>query len=647
MKGVQDYARDLTSPEVKVRRHAAFQLRYFGRPALAPLETALRDSDPLVALGAMDSLRWLRDEGCVPKLIAILNQKHDLLSPEAAGILGDLGFREAFPALRAAARDPAFPGREEVLLALGAFPEQGLEKELLSFLAEAENPDEEVACAEALAELQCYRAMPQIIELYYRLDDDFYRDDLTRCLASLLGKPEFFQEGEIDLADATEFFSSLVNEEIAEAPPELKKIYKSALQALQKKSFRRFYESLAEALLLTSYAVLEAAGILEESDFHDEDRILQKLIDTRLGAIITTFSFLSQKKLITREKYTGRDLELAVFCTSATWEELNRIFEKRNPGAAAGKADDLAALITQMIITSTVKPRFLLKKIIGYGDPAVNPLKSVLKKYPGSQAGFWAAEALGEINTPGAVEALLEVIPDVDPEDEDGELMLHTIQDALAFCGEKVIEPALKKIQAWTNTGSWQNIISVGGALAKIRHPRSLSFLLGQLEDANPEIRRAALEHLQEYGDPAAIFQIRRLLADEDEEVVEAAQVALVELGENNGISFPEMAELKKEVERIRTSKFDQELYKLHTRFPDLFDADPDDEPEWLPDEDEEGWEESAPLFDEEEDDDEEWADHPPLKPIVKPPKIGRNDPCPCGSGKKYKKCCGKPVGSG
>ena len=28
-------------------------------------------------------------------------------------------------------------------------------------------------------------------------------------------------------------------------------------------------------------------------------------------------------------------------------------------------------------------------------------------------------------------------------------------------------------------------------------------------------------------------------------------------------------------------------------------------------------------------------------KTIVKPPKVGRNDPCPCGSGKKYKKCCG------
>jgi preprotein translocase subunit SecA len=28
-------------------------------------------------------------------------------------------------------------------------------------------------------------------------------------------------------------------------------------------------------------------------------------------------------------------------------------------------------------------------------------------------------------------------------------------------------------------------------------------------------------------------------------------------------------------------------------------------------------------------------------QPVVKGQKVGRNDPCPCGSGKKYKKCCG------
>lgn len=29
-------------------------------------------------------------------------------------------------------------------------------------------------------------------------------------------------------------------------------------------------------------------------------------------------------------------------------------------------------------------------------------------------------------------------------------------------------------------------------------------------------------------------------------------------------------------------------------------------------------------------------------QPFVREPKVGRNDPCRCGSGKKYKKCCGK-----
>ena len=34
--------------------------------------------------------------------------------------------------------------------------------------------------------------------------------------------------------------------------------------------------------------------------------------------------------------------------------------------------------------------------------------------------------------------------------------------------------------------------------------------------------------------------------------------------------------------------------------------------------------------------------DTPKRKPVKAEKKIGRNDPCPCGSGKKYKNCCGK-----
>lgn len=40
------------------------------------------------------------------------------------------------------------------------------------------------------------------------------------------------------------------------------------------------------------------------------------------------------------------------------------------------------------------------------------------------------------------------------------------------------------------------------------------------------------------------------------------------------------------------------------------------------------------------------WMAHPKVKPVQQPivnaEKVGRNDPCPCGSGKKFKQCCGK-----
>ena len=37
------------------------------------------------------------------------------------------------------------------------------------------------------------------------------------------------------------------------------------------------------------------------------------------------------------------------------------------------------------------------------------------------------------------------------------------------------------------------------------------------------------------------------------------------------------------------------------------------------------------------------FAQELPMKggTVVRGPQPGRNDPCPCGSGKKYKKCCG------
>lgn len=59
----------------------------------------------------------------------------------------------------------------------------------------------------------------------------------------------------------------------------------------------------------------------------------------------------------------------------------------------------------------------------------------------------------------------------------------------------------------------------------------------------------------------------------------------------------------------------------------------------WEDEDDEDDWED--------EEDDDDWDDDGSplvLHPTVRrdEPKVGRNAPCPCGSGKKYKNCCGR-----
>ncbi len=44
-----------------------------------------------------------------------------------------------------------------------------------------------------------------------------------------------------------------------------------------------------------------------------------------------------------------------------------------------------------------------------------------------------------------------------------------------------------------------------------------------------------------------------------------------------------------------------------------------------------------------EEEDEFDDDDYYPETFVRSEPKIGRNEPCPCGSGKKYKRCCGAP----
>ena len=88
-------------------------------------------------------------------------------------------------------------------------------------------------------------------------------------------------------------------------------------------------------------------------------------------------------------------------------------------------------------------------------------------------------------------------------------------------------------------------------------------------------------------------------------------------------------------------------------RIPSLPPPTPDDQAEG--EQDEEEWEDDEEW---ENDDEEDWEETPlerdfPATPRWQRPgprvefdKVGRNDPCPCGSGKKYKHCHGRAAAS-
>lgn len=96
--------------------------------------------------------------------------------------------------------------------------------------------------------------------------------------------------------------------------------------------------------------------------------------------------------------------------------------------------------------------------------------------------------------------------------------------------------------------------------------------------------------------------------------------------GANTSFIEPlDLETLSEETEVKAEFDFEKLLFNMH-----------DAKAEWLY-----GLEEWNEIFDKEKQQEIE-KNYKKSKTVVKGDKIGRNDPCSCGSGKKYKKCCGK-----
>jgi hypothetical protein len=116
---------------------------------------------------------------------------------------------------------------------------------------------------------------------------------------------------------------------------------------------------------------------------------------------------------------------------------------------------------------------------------------------------------------------------------------------------------------------------------------------------------------------------------DPDERDLKGDLVAVCAI---SGTRFPEFDQWYEESVQSNWGWGQYEQVRIRENFDDDEEDEDFDDGEW-----EDEWEDE---LDEDYYDDEDFA-VPPVLPIRKEgPDVGRNDPCPCGSGKKYKKCC-------
>jgi hypothetical protein len=233
-----------------------------------------------------------------------------------------------------------------------------------------------------------------------------------------------------------------------------------------------------------------------------------------------------------------------------------------------------------------------------------------------------AVDLLGRVRHRPALGRLLERFAEAD-DTTTSDFLLEAMQDALPRFGADAVGP----IEAAFTTASPSYRIYAAEALGRVKHPSSEAALLRLVkepgaDDAWDEVAHSLMKLISAEAMPALYEEI--VVAQNFSGMVYDLERELVASALMVGYEFPELGAMREEA--LARDVEDAQARaggELGGAYRDVDDWE-DDEPGYpaLP----------------ERLDDQYPAATLPIKNEA--PKVGRNDPCPCGSGKKYKKCC-------
>jgi hypothetical protein len=230
-------------------------------------------------------------------------------------------------------------------------------------------------------------------------------------------------------------------------------------------------------------------------------------------------------------------------------------------------------------------------------------LKNALTENLMTWGDIWAVRLMGQIGNEAFVPTLLHILRSTDSLDHIYSDAI-TAMNALDESADEIILTAIenKKLSGWETFP----------ILSHLPYSEAYDIALKRWEDDDNDMDSYELFVicLKGIGDPRGIEKLQQIYADENDAIYVGK--ALECLGMIHNVDMPEIPDIlrkRKEQEERQNARV-KELSALFSNYRKNV--------------------EQAKL--------EDGGRVVPFKRDL--PKVGRNDPCPCGSGKKYKKCC-------
>ena len=349
---------------------------------------------------------------------------------------------------------------------------------------------------------------------------------------------------------------------------------------------------------------LRSQGLDEDTEYHLQ-RALQRLDFPLLAA--RRDEVLSVDRVLPRVRdHLARRLELAPKPADELWELLSQ--HSRDVDAKAWGEFDLG--VSQCMIEALAR----------HGEPAGGRAPDRLREGPADDwMEIFCVQLLGELRYAPATEALIDRLL------IDADLLRDNVVRALTRIGTVQV---VERIEAFYSGKPWHVRLYAYGPLGRIKRPESEQALLRLLADELDDEQRTWLAAgLCDLCSSEALDTVRRMVVKHryDPQIVDLDQMLLT-VATMTGYEFSEAAEVRDRVERRRRKREELAAMPDSDRLVRLL---------------RERWRAGVPPLPEREDPGDEayWpSEQDSLR--RESAKVGRNDPCPCGSGKKYKKCC-------